>query len=174
MSRTRHLFALALLLGLPVLSSAGELEIAASTPDVEVSTRAAGRNFMQLPSLRYDMVLATSCPERFSARALSLSIADTRIALDAGNMSDGPPFEVSISVPAAQIAPVAVEDFCTEDDGEAPDSVAQTLTIPSLLSAQAALTCTSDESTEITYASASLDVLLRCAPDEAQDVRPIP
>ena len=166
MSSIRRLLPLALLLHWPALSSAGDLEVSASTPDVEVSTRPAGRNFMRLPALRYDVVLTTNCPDLLSARSVSLSIADTRIALDAERLNEGPRLEISISVPAAQIAPVAVAGFCTDDDGEPAGPGARSVRIPSVLSAQAALTCADDESTEITYASTSLDVLLRCEVEE--------
>ena len=73
----------AMLVGWPTLAAAGDLEVTASTPDVEVSTRPAGRNFMQLPTLRFDMVLNASCPDPLTAQAVSLSIADTRVALGA-------------------------------------------------------------------------------------------
>ena len=166
MSSFRRLIPLALLLCCPAMSLAGDLEVSANTPDIEVSTRPAGRNFMRLPALRYDMVLTTACPALFSARAVSLSIADTRIALDADRLNESSRVEVSISVPAAQIAPVAVEGFCTDDDGEQASTVARSLKIPSVLSAQAALTCADEETTEITYASAALDVILRCEPSD--------
>ena len=164
-------FPLALLICWPAMLLAGDLEVSADTPEIEVSTRPAGRNFMQLPALRYDMVLTTNCPAQFAARAVSLSIADTRIALDADRLNQGSRVEVSISVPAAQIAPVAVEGFCTADEGEQASTVARSLKIPSVLSAQAALTCADDQATEITYASAALDVVLRCVPDDEPEAR---
>ena len=97
----------------------------------------------------------------------SIKNSADRGARFASRLKEGSRVEVSINVPAAQIAPVAVEGFCTTgDDGEQQGTVARSLTIPSVLSAQAALTCADDESTEITYASASLDVLLRCVPED--------
>lgn len=166
MNAFRLLMPLAMLSTWPALSMAGELAVTASTPDVEVSTRPAGRNFVQLPDLRYHMVLTMRCPDLLSARAVSLSIADTRIALDAERLMEGPQVEVSIDVPATQIAPVAIEDFCSGDDPETTDAGAHSLEIPSVLSAQAALTCASEDRTEMTYASASLDVHLRCVQDD--------
>ncbi len=156
-----------LLLCLSGAAMTGDLVVSASTPAVEVSTRPAGRNFMRLPTLRYEFVLTANCPGTLSAQSLSLSIADTRVAVGRDEIGAGSRLEMSVAVPAAQIAPVAVENFCTPDDPEAAQNEPGTLRIPSILSAQAALTCGDEESSEITYASESLDVLLRCEIDES-------
>lgn len=156
-----------LLLCLSGAAMTGELVVSANTPDVEVSTRPAGRNFMRLPTLRYEFVLTANCPGILSARSVSLSIADTRVAVGQDEITAGSRLEMSVAVPATQIAPIAVEDFCAPDDREAGQNEPATLRIPSILSVQAALTCGDEESSEVTYVSESLDVLLRCEIDES-------
>jgi hypothetical protein len=162
MNAIRRFNVLALCLGLSPVGLAGELDVSASTPDVEVSTRPEGRNFMRLPSLEYQFVLTANCPAALSARSVSLSIADTRVALEEHELDQTGRLELSVSVPAMQIAPVAVNNFCTRVDEE-PEQIQQTsLRIPAVLSVQAALTCGGEEGSEVTYASRSLDVVLRC------------
>jgi len=137
----------------------GELDLSANTPEVSIPTRPDGRNFMRLPALEYNVVADTLCPNGLARESLSLSIADTRItnAIDAETRSR---LELSVRVPAAQIGPVAVNQFCTADSVAAGGPL--TLRIPSVLSAQAALLCVSETGSEMTYGSVSLDVLLLC------------
>ncbi|MEE3236340.1 MAG: hypothetical protein VX236_03375 [Pseudomonadota bacterium] len=146
---------------------AGDLVVTAQTPNVSVSTRAEGRNFIRLPELRYDFALTLGCPERMPPQSVSLSVADTRVhlGLDSDDLASRSRVEVSIDVPAAQIAPVAVEDFCTRHEGGNQETQSESVIIPSVLSAQAALTCADEERSEMTYASAVLNVLLYCERD---------
>lgn len=166
MNASGRIFALSLFISCSPEVGAGELGLSANTPEVRVSTRPEGRNFINLPLLRYDFILTPSCPARSAIESVSLSIADTRVSLDRKELTPGPRLELSIDVPAAQIAPVAVENFCTaHSDGQSRE-LRESLTIPALLSAQAALLCMTEDGGEMSYASKSLDVLLRC---EARD-----
>ena len=146
---------------------AGDLVVTAQTPNVSVSTRPEGRNFMRLPGLRYNFALTMGCPERMPAQWISLSVADTRVVLDldSDDLGSRSRVEVSIDVPAAQIAPIAVEDFCTRHEGGNLEAQSESVIIPAVLSAQAALTCADEERSEMTYASAVLNVLLYCERD---------
>jgi len=162
MNAIRLLIVLALVPGLSSFGMAGELDVSASTPGVEISTRPDGRNFMRLPTLQYEFVLTASCPVNLAVRSVSLSIADTRVALAENEVAMDGRLELSVSVPATQIAPIAINNFCTRNTESPPPIRPDTLRIPSILSVQAALTCGSDESSEVTYASKSLDVVLRC------------
>ena len=103
MNAMAFLFLIPIALGVSSLAAAGDLDVSASTPDVNVSTRPAGRNFLRLPGLRYDFVLNAECPVALSVQAISLSIADTRVALNADELVAGPRLEVSVAVPAMQI-----------------------------------------------------------------------
>jgi len=166
----RYTFLLSLpvaVLSLAVTASAGELRLSASTPEVNVSTRPAGRNFMRLPSLRYEFVVESRCPEGLSPETLSLSIADTRVTKNQEDIQSTAT-SLSVNVPASQIGPVAVEQFCTAESIEQEGRLS--LRLPSVLSAQSSLLCVGDKGNDMTYASASLDIVLQCEdPEEAED-----
>lgn len=166
----RNTFLLSLpvaVLSLAVTASAGELRLSASTPEVNVSTRPAGRNFMRLPSLRYEFVVESGCPEGLSPETLSLSIADTRVTKNQEDIQSTAT-SLSVNVPASQIGPVAVEQFCTAESIE--QERRQSLRLSSVLSAQSSLLCVGDNGNDMTYASASLDVVLQCEDlEEAED-----
>ena len=148
------------------VASADRLDVSAGTPEVTISTRTAGRNFLQLPVLRYEFVVNLACSEAGRATSLSLSIADTRVTLGPDRLAGESPVTVEMSVPADQIAPVAVAGFCV-DDGANP-AAARSLTVHAVLSAQASLLCASEDASRMTYASRALDVVIHCAaPDGA-------
>ena len=147
------------------------LGVSADTPVVSVSTRPEGRNFMRLPALEYAFVIESGCRATLMPASMSLSIADTRISMSGDDLGDEPTVEVTLLVPAGQIGPVAVERFCVVTD-QANGLLEQTTRIPAILSAQAALICSSETASEIVYASTSLDVILNCeaeTPPEATD-----
>ena len=156
------LVAAALACGLlpPAYSRADDLKVAADTPEVTVSTRPPGRNFLRLPDLNYRFIVEASCRDSMSPAAMSLSVADTRVTIPVSVADSGPRHEISVTIPASQIGPVAVNEFCVAGDDASP-AVAG-MRIPAVLSAQAALTCASETQRQITYAAASLDVVLRC------------
>lgn len=155
-------------LSLAVTTSAGELSLSASTPEVSLSTRPTGRNFMRLPSLRYEFVVESQCPEGLSPEALSLSIADTRVTKNQEDIASAAT-SLSVDVPASQIGPVAVEKFCTAESIE--QEVSQSLRLSSVLSAQSSLLCVGDAGDDMTYTSASLDVVLQCEDEAESGVR---
>lgn len=164
---SKHLLLLSVLTvsGAQGLASADRLELAAATPEITVSTRPAGRNFLNLPGLTYDFVIDLACSEGHRAESLSLSIADTRITLGAERLAGSAPVTIDMSVPAGQIGPVALAGFCVLEDDDEPAS-RQSLTIPAVLSAQASLLCASESVSRRTYASRTLDIVIHCDADQ--------
>lgn len=153
----------------------GTLMITADTPVVETKPRSAGRNFMRLPSLVYTFELEAHCATGLLPRMMSLSIADTRTSLASDDISTETVTVATLEIPAAQIAPVAVDKFCIGDTG--PQESDQTsgkraderesLRISSVLSVQASLLCASETDSQMTYSSKSLDVTLSCNDPQA-------
>jgi len=148
--------------GTDSVASADQLEVTAATPEVTISTRPAGRNFLQLPVLTYEFVVDLSCSDDRQAASLSLSIADTRIRLSADRLAGREPITVGMRVPADQIAPVAVAGFCVDETAEG--TAEQSLIVPAVLSAQLSLLCASEDASHMTYASRALDVVIHCDP----------
>ena len=141
------------------------LTVVANSPTVTIEPRNPGRSFLRLPALEYEFEIRTYCVENRSPESLSLNVADTRRSLAAGQIISDGPTRVSLRIPASQIAPLVVEDFCLLKNEENGESVAETparITIPAALSAQASLLCEGDEDKAITYVSRTLDVSLVC------------
>ncbi len=137
--------------------AASELKISADTPVVAVKTRAEGRNFMRLPSLPYEFALEIACEAGLNPTTLSISVADTRRSLQAEALLDTQKALIAFTVPAAQIGPVALNEFCLQTS-DSPEL----LMLPSVLSVQASLLCANDMERHMIYASAPLAVALQC------------
>jgi hypothetical protein len=174
MMKASHVTTLAILLPLSVCVTgesvfANDLDVSASTPDVTVPTRPAGRRSIRLPSLEYTFTVEATCRADLAPAALSLSIADTRIAMSADELGADSPVKISITIPASQIAPLTIERFCVRSDTEEPVDNLATVRIAAVLSAQASLLCSNDDSNEMTYASESLDVRITCEEPAGQE-----
>ncbi len=144
------------------------LGVNANTPVVTIETREAGKDLIQLPSLQYDLSIEPQCVADFSPSVLSLSIADTRRSFNADSIPESIELTVEFAVPAAQIGPLTVEEFCVVAEESPADDVGihtpEQLNIPTILSLQASLLCANDTESQIVYAAKSLDVTLQCAP----------
>lgn len=141
------------------------LSVAANAPAVPLVPRSPGRNFVRLPTLEYTFEIQTDCSDSRSPESLSLNVADTRKSLTAEQIISDGPTEISLRIPASQIAPLVIEDFCVLQLEGSSDTIAEVparMIIPSALSAQASLLCAGDEDKAMTYVSRSLDVALEC------------
>ena len=153
----------------PLPAVAGELDVSANTPTVVISTRPAGRNFMQLPSLDYLFAIDARCPAELQPSSITISIADTRVSLSGADVSAPMPLSVPVAVPASQISPIAVDRYCTANQTEESGAPDPNLTIPAVLSAQISLLCAGESGSEMTYFSNSLDVVLECATESEEE-----
>ena len=141
------------------------LSVAAYAPAVPLEPRNSGRNFVRLPTLEYTFEIQTHCSESRSPESLSLNVADTRKSLGAEQIISDGPTEISLRIPASQIAPLVIEDFCVLElagNGDTINELPARITIPAALSAQASLLCADDEDKAMTYVSRTLDVSLVC------------
>jgi hypothetical protein len=141
------------------------LSVTTDVPLVPIASRNPGRNYVRLPTLEYQFEINTHCSDSRSPRSLSLNVADTRESLAAGKIIGDGPTVISLRIPASQIAPLVIEDFCVvqfEENGERISAAPTQTTIPAVLSAQVSLLCEGDEDKAITYVSRTLDVALVC------------
>lgn len=156
---------------------APDVTLRTETPVVDVPAHSAGRQFLDLPALEYTFDVEAHCAEDWVPESLSLNVADSRVVLGADQLSGAGPPKVVLTVPARQLAPVAVHGFCLrqddrKDDREhdpergadeaGPAATASPLTIRAVFSAQASLLCRNDAQRRITYVSQPLDVRLAC------------
>ena len=152
------------------------LHVTADTPEIEVESRVAGRSFISLPSLSYALEVTQTCDAGLAPTSLSLSVADTRRTFGAEDLSEHALLTLDLTIPAGQIGPIALADFCisvTDTENEAGDRERRSndkLRIPAVLSLQAALLCASESESRMVYASHSLDVALNCSGDTAAAV----
>lgn len=141
------------------------LSVVVNSPTVSVAPTNPGQKFMRLPTLEYIFAVRAKCADGRSPKSLSLNVADSRRSLAAEQIVSNGPTEISLKIPASQIAPLVVEDFCVaaseENGGPASDAQTQ-VSIPSALSAQASLLCEGESDKTMTYVSRTLDVSLVC------------
>ena len=147
------------------------LSVAANAPAVNIAPRNPGRNFVRLPTLEYEFEIHSRCTDSRTPESISLNVADTHESLQADKIANDGPTRLSLRIPASQIAPLVVEDFCIvsgeDDDDAASDARSRSLsqsqiTIPAALSAQASLLCANGDDKAMTYVSRTLDVSLVC------------
>ena len=144
------------------------LLLAADTPSATVDQSSSRRNFLRLPELDYVFRVDAHCDESLEPQSLLVSVADTRKSFDANVLADGEAIEFSLKIPASQIAPVAINDFCTADD-ERHEYSDDRIAIPAALSAQASLRCASESAEQTVYASTPLDVEIVCRSEEEEE-----
>ena len=173
---------------------ADRLELSAQPPVVPVTATAPGRRFIELPTLEYRFGVQTACGGERIPRSLMINVADSRLALSGAALESDATGELLLSVPARQLAPIAVDDFCVagpaaanggtaarpavdEPGGlppAAPDPAPhRLLTVPAVVSAQASLVCGDENGSHISYVTQPLAVTLACtAPATAVEPAP--
>jgi hypothetical protein len=143
-----------------------DLTLSADTPTAQVEPRSAERAPLVLPELEYNFSIQVNCHDNLEAASISLAVADTRRTFDHTQIASGELNAFSLRIPANQIAPVVIADFCiTPTDGsQDPATTGRQLpmTLRSALSAQASLLCVAEGHQSMKYASAALDVQLVC------------
>lgn len=161
-----------------VTGTGGEhsLQVDAGAATAAIAPRTNGRAAIRLPALEFVFRLRPTCAEPFRANSISLTVADSRQALDAEQLEDKTATpELRLTVPAGQIAPVLVSDFCSAQTNAenavetASDRNGEPLTLSATLSANASLLCVSENEREIVYTVAPLDVTLVCESIDTMD-----
>jgi len=147
-------------------SSPHSLRFTASEPQVQISLRSGKRDYLRLPSLEYTFMFTAHCSIDFEPHSVSLSIADSRASLSTDRLADlATGAELKMTVPARQLAPLAIENFCVRNDAETDPEIAPhnaATPIHAVFSAQASLLCTNEDQQQITYASNPLNIVLIC------------
>lgn len=153
-----------------------QLSIGADTPEITIQPRANNSGFMHLPNLTYVFDIDAQCARELQPISLLISVADTRKTISTNEIMDEA-LTLTLEIPADQIAPIAIRDFCVADtssnarnDSDLVESGARKL--PAVLSAQASMRCgavaedpeldVQTPQVETLYASTPLDVMLTC------------
>lgn len=165
MSTRRALILVAALSPLPAVGDgpAHSLRLSVSVPDVTISPSAGQRRFLRLPSLDFSFRVEASCRRGYDTASVSLAIADSRIAIDTSTLSaDGDAPRVSLTVPASQLAPLVIGEFCRAGEQPATADTVGAMTVSAALLAQASLRCRAGDAEEVTYVAEPLAVRLLC------------
>jgi hypothetical protein len=160
------------------------LAVVAEIPVVSVAPQPPGRHLFQLPSLDYIFRVEARCHNDWKPESLSLNVADSRVSRTAAQLADNPDQQLEMQIPANQLAPLAMRNFCVIGEGregsaaegpttdgkgetapdrpESPEPTTHELTISAALSAHASLRCSNGEEQKTVYVSQPLDVTLIC------------
>jgi hypothetical protein len=141
------------------------LTLQANETSAQLLPREQGPQQVVLPLLEFSLLASFACPSDADAESVTVSIADTHKRFGANEISDKTSLNVLLSVPASQIAPVTVADFCIDDAADEKN-----LLVPGVATAQVSLRCRSENESFLYFASTVLPVRLHCAPDANQDV----
>ena len=141
----------------------GRLLAHASAATVSITPRPKGHQFVQLPTLEFALSIEPLCAAAGAARSISVSVADTRMSFDSGDIGDQPLIETTLGLPRRQTGPLRVHGFCHDEDAT---NTTHTLHIDDVFTARLSLTCASEVATEIVYATLPLDVRLTCDPGD--------
>ena len=118
---------------------------------------AEGHRLVRLPTLEFGFGIQASCGPDQTVKSVSISVADTRKTLSSADLPEGATINTSVTLPARQLSPIAVDGFCPET------AVAgSTLLLQDAVTAHLSLRCASDNGDSIMYSSQSLDVTLVC------------
>lgn len=152
--------------GSPDGGSGVRVGVDAKPARIEIPEQAPGRLMLRLPALEFPFRLAPRCPRGMTFDSLSIAIADSRHLYRADAFEGATAIETLLAVPAAQVAPLPLENVCTAGDPDAPRSTL----VPGVLTAHASLYCVHAAGEFVQYDALSLAVELACpapaAPDE--------
>ncbi|MDH5454618.1 MAG: hypothetical protein OEY37_01020 [Gammaproteobacteria bacterium] len=154
----------------PTAMAGESVVIAAQEATATLVPRAPKMQLVNLPALDFGLRAAIKCSG--TAESLTLSVADSHVTLDKDALADRRSAEVTLTVPARQIALAASGNFCVADDDDAERS--DELLVPGMATAHASLRCNNEGRISVHFASAPLQVRLHCSRTGAEDQEPPP
>ena len=140
-----------------------DIVVAAPVTSVAVEPRAARLKLVNLPVLEFALRAVYRCTGE--PVALTLSIADTAHSIDRAELLDRRAAEVTLQVPASQVAMAESGKFCISDEPESADE----LHVDGFATAAASLRCSDDGVLSVHYSSVPLNVRMTCTRGENQD-----
>ena len=141
-----------------IAADIGHLIVEARPAVANVGLQPGGRQLIRLPALEFPMQVSARCGQGGEVQSVSISVADTRHTIAGEEIPENGKVETLVSVSPKQIAPLAVQNFCTADDDPG-----QELLLGRALTAQVSMRCLHEAGSSIEFDSAALDVQLVCA-----------
>lgn len=162
--RIRRLLTTCLSLGAAIASADNTLTLHANETSTQIEPHDHFDTQVRLPSLDVSLLASFNCPRDAQAHSITVSVADSHKRYGPDEIADAETLEISVNVPAAQIGPVSLGNFCV--DG-APIEEASLL-LHSIATAQVSLQCRNQLDASVHFASAALPLRLFCMADEDQ------
>ncbi len=129
--------------------------VAAQEVEATVAPRPSRARVVDLPPLTFELRAAIRC--KGNPVSVTLSIADTFVTKTRDELDGQRATEASLTVPASQLTMAANRQFCTEEES------GDELFAPGFATAHASLQCENEAGVSVLFASAPLNVRLRCA-----------
>lgn len=143
------------------------LQAVAEPATVELEPLTENRRYLRLPDLAFDLRIEPHCGGAASVRSVLVSVADTRMRLDADEFMGSAAVQSTLVVPHLQAGILRVDDFCRESDALEYSR----LRIDQVFTARLSLRCASEVRESVAYATLPLDIVLECrsapVPDQA-------
>jgi hypothetical protein len=139
------------------------LTVHANEASAQIEPREQGQ--ITLPSLDLSLIAAFACPADAEAESVTISVADTHKRYGPEELANTTVLEVSVNVPAGQIAPIASAEFC--HDGGPVDE--RELLVAGVATAHVSLRCRGQTGSSVDFASVALPLRLHCLSEENQD-----
>jgi len=157
LSRTSILALFVAATAAPVAIADNMIVVAAQEAAATVSPRPARIRVVDLPPLTFELRAAIRCAG--DAVSVTVSVADTYVTRDREDLDGQRATEVSMTVPAQQLAMASGQRFCVADDLETEDE----LLASGFATAHASLRCEDETGVSVHYTSAPLSLKLDCA-----------
>lgn len=137
----------------------GVLNVKAREAKALIEPRDAQQPHVSLPALDVAILATMACPSGAKAESLTVSVSDTHRHFSADLLTDSTTLEAALSVPANQLAPIAIPTFCVS--GQQSDD--KELGLPGIATAHISLRCLGeDDSRSVHFSSVSVPVRLYC------------
>ena len=145
-----------------VFTEVDRLSVDAEPAVAVIALHEGGRKLVQLPELEFVLSVSPRCAANGRPESLSITIADTRATLRGEALQDASAVDVPVRISANQLAPLALQEFCTD-----PAAEGDSITLSSALTAQASLRCARGEQQSIVFAAEPLDIRVYCIRSES-------
>ena len=120
------------------------------------------RREIRLPAIDVAIVTSIECPANATAFSLIVSVSDTHKHYGPEALADAVSLEAALTVPAHQLAPVVIPEFCVKG---APVEE-QSLRLDGVATAQLSMRCRDEnDSATVQFTSVPIPVWLYCSPD---------
>lgn len=144
------------------LSADNLLSVEAKESTARLEPRDAKQRLVALPALEVAVLTTLECPAGAKAESLTVSVSDTHQYFDAELLTDVVSLEAALKVPANQLAPIVIPEFCISGDSTNNKG----LGLPGIATAQVSLRCRGEgDSMSVHFSSAPVPVRLYCQPD---------